>query len=225
MEKAKWKKIISAMMSLSMVFTMALSVPTLAEAATAKKTVNATISYSFKGNDAKTAGFAQGTITLKSKTGGNYYLYWANNKEALKGYYHITKLNVKKGSSKTFTFGEQTAIPADATKVIAIKSSTEPKVKTVAKADAVYSIPAGKQLGVKAKDALYTFSSYSDIHIDEEKWGSAPGYWWEYSERHWAQALEYSADKNVDFIVSSGDQVTNAKLENLDKEWKVYQNI
>ena len=67
MEKAKWKKIISAMMSLSMVFTMALSVPTLAEAATAKKTVNATISYSFKGNDAKTAGFAQGTITLKSK--------------------------------------------------------------------------------------------------------------------------------------------------------------
>ena len=39
------------------------------------------------------------------------------------------------------------------------------------------------------------------IHIDEEKWGNAPGYWWEYSERHWSQALEYSADKKVDFIV------------------------
>lgn len=52
------------------------------------------------------------------------------------------------------------------------------KVKTVAKADAVYNIPANKQLGAKSKDALYTFSSYSDIHIDEEKWGNAPGYWW-----------------------------------------------
>lgn len=224
MWKEKVKKAVCVAMSMSMALTMSLSVQSLSQAA-AKKITNATISYSFKGNDAKTAGFAQGTITLKSKTGGNYYLYWANNKEALKGYYYIAKLNVKKGRSKTYTFGEQTAIPADATKVIAFKSSSEPKVKTVAKADAVYNISASKQLGVKSKDALYTFSSYSDIHIDEEKWGSAPGYWWEYSERHWAQALEYSADKKVDFIVSSGDQVTNASLANLDKEWKAYQNI
>lgn len=183
------------------------------------------ISYQFQGNDASTAGFAQGTITLKSKNGGSYYLYWANNKEALSGYYPIAKLKVKKGGSKTFTFGKQTAIPADATKVIAIKSDSEPKTKTVAKAEAVYSIPAKKQLKVKSSDALYTFSSYSDIHIDEEKWGHAPANWWEYSERHWAQALQYSASKKVDFIVSSGDQVTNATLANLDKEWKVYQSI
>lgn len=183
------------------------------------------ISYQFQGNDASTAGFAQGTITLKSKNGGSYYLYWANNKEALSGYYPIAKLKVKKGGSKTFTFGKQTAIPADATKVIAIKSDREPKTKTVAKAEAVYSIPAKKQLKVKSSDALYTFSSYSDIHIDEEKWGHAPANWWEYSERHWAQALQYSASKKVDFIVSSGDQVTNATLANLDKEWKVYQSI
>lgn len=183
------------------------------------------ISYQFQGNDASTAGFAQGTITLKSKNGGSYYLYWANNKEALSGYYPIAKLKVKKGGSKTFTFGKQTAIPADATKVIAIKSDSEPKTKTVAKAEAVYSIPAKKQLKVKSSDAIYTFSSYSDIHIDEEKWGHAPANWWEYSERHWAQALQYSASKKVDFIVSSGDQVTNATLANLDKEWKVYQSI
>ena len=29
------------------------------------------ITYKFQGNDAATAGFAQGTITVKSKTGGN----------------------------------------------------------------------------------------------------------------------------------------------------------
>ena len=74
-------------------------------------------------------------------------------------------------------------------------------------------------------DVLYTFSSYSDIHIDEEKWGEVPAYWWEFSEQHWAQALDYSAKMNVDFIISSGDQVTNATYKNVDKEWKSYQYI
>lgn len=218
--KKTWKHVICLMLSFCMVIAMAPSVPPVADAAAAT-----TITYSFKGSDKSTAGFAQGTITLKSAKGGNYYLYWADNKKALGGYYEIAALNVKKGKSKTFTFDEQTAIPANATKIIAIKSKTEPATKTVAKAEAVYNIPAKKQLKVKSSDALYTFSSYSDIHIDEEHWGELPGYWWEYSERHWAQALQYSVDKKVDFIVSSGDQVTNASLDNLDKEWQAYQNI
>ena len=192
---------------------------------TAKTTAPAvTITYKFQGNDAATAGFAQGTITVKSKTGGNYYLYWANGTKALDGYYEIAQLKVKKGGSKSFTFAEQTAIPADATSIIAIKSTKEPVTKTVAKAAAVYKIPAKKQLKSKSKDALYTFNSYSDIHIDEEKWGG-PAAYWQYSEKNWEQALEYSVKKKVDFIVSSGDQVTNANFDNLDKEWKAYQSI
>lgn len=187
-------------------------------------TPGVTITYKFKGSDAATAGFAQGTITVKSKTGGNYYLYWANGTKALDGYYEIAQLKVKKGGSKSFTFAEQTAIPADATSIIAIKSTKEPATKTVAKAAAVYKIPAKKQLKSKSKDALYTFNSYSDIHIDEEKWGG-PAAYWQYSEKNWEQALEYSVKKKVDFIVSSGDQVTNANFDNLDKEWKAYQSI
>ena len=105
-------------------------------------TPGVTITYKFKGSDAATAGFAQGTITVKSKTGGNYYLYWANGTKALDGYYEIAQLKVKKGGSKSFTFAEQTAIPADATSIIAIKSTKEPVTKTVAKAAAVYKIPA-----------------------------------------------------------------------------------
>lgn len=214
------KQLIVSVLCLCMIF-----VCTPTEAFAAKSTApNTTITYKFNGNDASTAGFAQGTITVKSKTGGNYYLYWADNTKALSGYYEIAQLNVKKGKSKSFTFDEQTAIPADATKVIAIKSKTEPKTKTVAKADAVYKIPAKKQLSAKSSEALYTFSSYSDIHIDEEKWGSAAAYW-QFSEKNWAQALQYSVDKKVDFIVSSGDQVTNANFDNLDKEWKAYQSI
>lgn len=101
---------------------------------TAKTTAPAvTITYKFQGNDAATAGFAQGTITVKSKTGGNYYLYWANDTKALSGYYEIARLNVKKGKSSSFTFAEQIAIPADATKIIAVKSTKEPADKTVKK--------------------------------------------------------------------------------------------
>lgn len=210
---------------MSLVLVLCMVVTLLPAQTMAAQAASTSITYRFEGSDASTAGFAQGTITLKSKKGGTYYLYWANNKSALSGYYEITTMKVKKGGSKTFTFGEQTAIPADATKIIAIKSNSEPKTKTVAKAEAVYNIPAKKQLKEKSRDALYTFNSYSDIHIDEEKWGTVPAYWWEYSERHWEQALQYSASKKVDFILSSGDQVTNASLNNLDKEWKVYQNI
>lgn len=196
-----------------------------ADIAMAKTTVPATsVSYTFQGKDAGTAGFAQGKITVKSKTGGNYYLYWANNTKALTGYYEIAQVKVKKGKSGSFTFAEQTAIPADATQIIAVKSAKEPKDKTVKKAAAVYKIPAKKQLKAASKDALYTFSSYSDIHIDEENWGGAAAYW-QYSEKNWENALDYSVKKKVDFIVSSGDQVTNAKLANLGNEWKVYQSI
>lgn len=223
--KKRLKNVTSLVMAVVMVLVAALPEQIVAQAATSKKSPTASITYKFTGKDAVTPGFAQGTITLKSKVGGKYYLYWANNKSALSGYYGICNMKVTKGGSKKFTFAEQTAIPADATKVIAIRANSEPKDKTVAKASAVYTIPTSKRLASKSKDALYTFNSYSDIHIDEEKWGSAPGYWWEYSEQHWEQALEFSTQKKVDFIVSSGDQVTNARLNNLDKEWRVYQNI
>lgn len=42
---------------------------------------------------------------------------------------------------------------------------------------------------------------------------------------HFAQALDYAVKMNADFIVSSGDQVTNASYRTLDKEWMAYQYI
>ncbi|HEX3021145.1 MAG TPA: metallophosphoesterase, partial [Lachnospiraceae bacterium] len=154
-----------------------------------------------------------------------YNIYWADSRSALSGYYEIAKMEVKKNGIGTFTFGYHTAIPADATSIIAIEASKDTGNPLVAEASAIYQMPKSKLLGYTSEKALYTFSSYSDIHIDEEKWGSTPAYWWVNSEKHWAQALEYSASRNVDFIVSSGDQVTNASLANLDKEWKAYQYI
>ncbi len=103
----------------------------------------------------------------------------------------IATLSVDAGKTESFSFGYHTAIPADATKVIAVNASLTdyPSVETAA---AVFDIPAGKRLGYSSGDALYTFNSFSDIHIDEEHFGDTPAYWWEYSENHWAQALSYA---------------------------------
>ena len=84
---------------------------------------------------------SKNTVKAKdSSSTGTYYLYWANDSKALDGYYPIDKLSVTTSgvSTKMYT---QTAIPADATKIVAFKSSSEPTDKSVAKADAVYSIP------------------------------------------------------------------------------------
>lgn len=189
------------------------------------KATSTSLSYEFTGEDAKMPGYAQGTISLTAKKDGKYHLYWANNSKALSGYYEIATLTVKKGQTGFFTFGDQTAIPADATKVIAVEDSKAKDGVNVKDAVAVYQIPEDKLLGRKSKDALYTFNSYSDIHIDEEHYGQTPAYWWMHSEQHWAQALEYAKNMNTDFIVSSGDQVTNASLANLENEWKAYQYI
>ncbi len=180
--------------------------------------------YEFTGVDAGKAGYAEGTLYLSSPTDATYHLYWSNNAGALGGYYPIATLTVSAGKTESFSLGYHTAIPADATKVIAVNASSA-EYPSVSNAVAVFDIPANKQLGYTSNEALYTFNSFSDIHIDEEHFGDTPAYWWEYSEAHWAQALSYAVNLDVDFIVSSGDQVTNAKLANLDKEWKAYQLI
>lgn len=183
-----------------------------------------TITYEFTGTDAGKAGYAQGTITFETKEKGTYNLYWSDEKGALDGYYEIAQLEITGENKKAeFTFEYHTAIPVGATKIIAVLADS--KELTVDAAVAVYDIPKEKQLAYKPEDVLYTFNSYSDIHIDEENWGEVPAYWWEYSETHWAQALAYSAKMNVDFILSTGDQVTNALYRHMDEEWKSYQYI
>ncbi len=187
-----------------------------------------TITYEFTGADAEKAGYAQGTVTFQTKETGTYNIYWSDDNGALEGYYEIAQMEMtEEETQKEVTFEYHTAIPADATKIIAVPTEDDEKESnpTVKQAVAVYDIPTEKQLGYKRADALYTFNSYSDIHIDEEKWGETPAYWWEYSEQHWAGALEYAAEMDTDFIIATGDQVTNATYKYMEKEWQSYQYI
>lgn len=189
-----------------------------------ESSANATITYSFTGDDKDLAGFAQGTITVKassSANAGKYYLYWADDTKALDGYTYISILNVTT-SGASVTLVAQTAIPADATKLVAFKADSEPSVKTVATATAVYNIPQSKQFPHKSTDKQYSFASYSDIHIANDSYGSSC---YPYDEQHFRNALDAAAKRDVDFIVTSGDNINNQEGKTSASEWKTYQKI
>lgn len=181
---------------------------------------DATLSYSFKQVD---AGFAEGTITLKGDA-GKYYLYWADSTKALEGYREIAVLSITSASA-SYDLLENTVIPPDAEKLIAIKSSSTPAAadRTVAKAAAVYSIPASRKLPFSGADALYTFGSVGDPQIANDSYGSNS---YPNDEVHLKKAFETLHARGVDFTVSSGDIVNDQNgKQTYAAEYKVYQKI
>ena len=207
------RKFLKSGLSVLLILTIVFSMFFVGTSATAVAGTN--IDYSFSGSDAETAGYAQGTVTLSSDTAGTYYLYWADDNAALKGYYAIDEMTVSAGGSSTFKFGYHTAIPAGATKIIACTSKSDLSVKNAA---AVYDIPEGKRLSAGSGNLLYKFNSYSDVHIDMQE-----DAYYKNASKNWAQALKFGVNKGTDFIVSSGDMITNAIGE--DAEWDEYERI
>lgn len=173
--------------------------------------VGTSLSYTFSGSNSADAGYAQGKITLSSDSKGVYYLYWANDTKALDGYYELAELDISDNDTAVVNMEYHTAIPKGATKLIAVRSKSD---LTVENASAVFSIPYYKQLS--NSQPLYTFNSYSDVHIDNK------GYY-KVADKNWKQALKFATDKNTDFIISSGDMITNEAGP--DSEWDVYEKI
>lgn len=67
----------------------------------------------------------------------------------------------------------------------------------------------------------YRFALISDIHIDRENGGK--NIYFIYAERNLRRALRVIKSRGCDFIVSAGDQVTNAT--GADEEWRLYRSI
>ena len=210
MQKPRVAKRISAIaLSASIVLSFGMIGQTQAFAAGSNE--NNKISYSFASG--QKAGYAEGTISFTADSAGTYKLYWADDQKALEGYYPIEELKMSAGQTKTVKMGYHTVIPHDATKIIATTGSLN-----TANAYSVYSIPAAKKLSGKSGNLLYTFSTYSDIHIDKRD-GTV---YWKRAENNWRSALSLSADKGADYIVISGDCITGKKP---DKEWQAYEKI
>lgn len=192
-----------------------------------------TITYTWQGTHAYDAGFAQGTITVSvdASSGGTYYLYWSDDTAALDGYYPICKLTVANSGSASYTMPENTAIPAKATRVLAFKSSSEPTNRGVSAAAINYKLPIDKATYKTDGDILYTFASYSDTHITSGEDG-AQGAKYPYDEQHLADAFRTAAARDVDFIVTTGDHVTNHRNDqkgygnpHYPEEWATYLKI
>ncbi len=193
----------------SFAMPMSLSAQTSVYAAEAS---GGSLTYNFDGNAKDKSGYAQGSITFKAGTDGSYKLYWADDTKALDGYYPIGEFKLKAGESKTVNMGYHTVIPANAKKIIATTGSL-----LAADACTVYDIPQNKKLLSASGNLLYTFSTFSDIHIDK---GSL---WYVNAEANLKNALKYSVDNNADYIIVSGDVVTNDSGP--DKEWDAYQKV
>ena len=186
-------------------------------------TVSATtqaLSYTFSGTNATDAGYAEGTITFTAENDGTYYIYWADDTKALEKFFEIASFTLAKGESGSFRLGPQVAIPADAECVIA---STESScdTATVDSAVAKVDIPDNKKYVDSSSERQYRYAALSDIHIDMQH-GTSAGYY-EYSVAHWENTLKQCVDREVDFIISAGDQVTNAYGATL--EWLTYQQV
>ena len=114
------------------------------------------ISYNFANNQ---RGFAEGTVSLAGGSGSTS-LYWADDVKAIDGFDPIATFN----GAGSYQMPAFTAIPATATKVIAVTGSN----LNVSSAVAVYNIPDNKKLGKTANDLLYRFANYSDMHIEAD---------------------------------------------------------
>ena len=213
------KKFLAVLLAVVMVLSVAVTGFVTVSAA------EASISYSFS---KATAGYAEGTITLTPSSGnyGTYYLFWANDTDVLKGYQPISVLTVNSGSA-TVTMPKQTVIPPDATKIAAFLSKTDISSNTaslkVSGAQAVFEIPESRRLGFASDDALYTFGAISDAQLANDSYGSNS---YPNDEEHLLNTLNTMANRDVDFIVSSGDTVNDQNgKQTYSAEYKRYQQI
>ncbi len=182
------------------------------------------LSYEFTGVNADDPGYAEGTITFTAGSSSTYYIYWGDEERALQQYLEIASFTVEKGGSATYSFSPQTAIPADAKCIFVSKSNTCERAY-VSENIAKFDIPESKRLVSSSGDRQYRYAALSDIHIDTQlayDTGNFSGFY-SNSTKHWEQTLDDCVNRDVDFIITAGDDVTNADGATL--EWLTYQQI
>lgn len=218
------KTIIASLMAGTMIMSSAM-ITAFAEPATSE---DSRITYEFTGRDKDSAGYAQGKISIEFKEeekDGCFYLYWADAKGAIPTYYPIAMLS---DANSSVTLVQQTAIPADATQILAFYSAdlNEPSDLSASNASLSYEIPKSKQFPYSKEYMKYSFASFSDIHLSDNASGYnkiVDGYY--YDEDHLLASLQTAKDRNVNFIVTNGDNISNSNGNYYKKEWPRFQEL
>ena len=202
----KTKKLSKVLISVALVFAMLFSM--CIAGFTGVSAAGLILDYKFAYNN---AGYAEGYFTLSGEN-GTYILYWADDTAALEGYTGIAQLTLTSGK-KYYEMPANTAIPAGATKVIAVKSDMD---ATVENASAVFEIPESKQFNGGKKQ--YDFMALSDVHIAQDSF-------WKYSKIHFANSLEVAAKRDVEFVTICGDAVNGYDYTTRTGEYQAYQKL
>ena len=100
------------------------------------------------------AGFAGGTISLIPEVSGIYTLYWADANGKLANYTKLGSVTASAGKLTTYSIHQNTAIPAGATRLIAVSSSGAQRTYS-------FAIPESRQF---RSQKLYTFGAIADTH-------------------------------------------------------------
>ena len=176
----------------------------------------ATIEYTFTGEDSARAGYAEGEVTMTAPD-GVYHLYWADKTAALSGWYEIASVTVT-GGRGSYRFGERVAVPAGADRLIAVAGGCP---ATVAQAAAVCVLPAYKRFPGDDSTRQYRCEVLSDIHIDCQDGGTNTYY--TAASDNLLRALNIAQERGADFVLTVGDNITNASGATL--EWLEYQRV
>lgn len=177
-----------------------------------------TVTYTFTGDYAGAAGFAQGEITITPGTGarseGYYLVYYADDTDTLRNYDELASVKIT-GSSCKFTVKSGTMIPVGATKIAVFESEVRFLDDTPALKDAaaVTEIPPAKRL-TPGTPAL-KFGTVSDVHMDYEEWDRG-------AYEKWENALKFFKEQGMEYIIVTGDMTGD---DQLDTKYKKYLEI
>ena len=143
------------------------------------------VSYSFTGNEADRAGYAEGTVAIaNAEAGQTYEFYWADKNGKLSGYRALGSVSLTaEQTTANLTVAENTMIPAGADRLIICITGSDEAAGTYL-------------LGEKANTAeLETkFAVISDVHTNYNQ-----------GENYLLDALEQFESEGVSYIIVTGD--------------------
>ena len=203
---------------LSVLFVLCIG----ANAVRAEETPVLTVTYTFEGDRAEEAGYAQGKIMITpnegAKSEGYYLLYYADDTDVLKGYDELASLNIT-GKTRSYTVKSGILLPEGATRIAVFESETRflDEAPSISGAAGVAEIPASKRFTPLTPE--FSFAAVSDVHMNYE--AHARG-----AYQKWANALKFFAETGMEYIIVTGDMTGDQSgSENLVADYETYLRI
>ncbi len=186
------------------------------------------LDYTFIGDEADVAGFAQGLITVTPDSGGaksGYYLvYYTDGTNVLSNYDELASAKIT-GESVRMEIKDGTMIPEGAKGIAVFESNTEflDNAPNISSAKAKCAIPASKQLTLSSPELVFGLAS--DVHVNYEYYNRG-------AYAKWTYALNFFNNNGAEYVFVTGDMTGDATDSNtmgsaytLENQYKKYKEL